>query len=58
MIWGELPFGGNSEDVLYRKVVQCEYTFPYFVNGNVKVDQKDICGKSKGKNFVEDIMKD
>ena len=36
MICGELPFDGDSEDVLYRKVVQCEYKFPHYCNNNVK----------------------
>ena len=59
MICGELPFDGNSEDVLYRKVVQCEYTFPYFVNGNVKALIKRIfTANPKERICVEDIMKD
>ena len=36
MVCGELPFDGDAEDVLYRKVVQCEYTFPHYCNNNVK----------------------
>ena len=59
MICGELPFEGNSKDVLYRKVVQCEYSFPYFVNANVKALIKKIFTPNpKERICVEEIKKD
>ena len=36
MVYGELPFDGNSEDVLHRKITQCSYIFPHFYNNSVK----------------------
>jgi serine/threonine protein kinase len=36
LIYGELPFSGDREDVVYRKIIHCEYTFPHVSNSNVK----------------------
>ena len=59
MICGELPFEGNSKDVLYRKVVNCEYKCPYFVNANVKTLIKRIFTVNpKDRICVEDIKRD
>ena len=49
MVYGELPFDGNSEDVLHRKITQCSYIFPHFYNNSVKNLLKKI--------FVADPLK-
>ena len=58
MICGELPFDGDNEDVLYRKVVQCEYSFPHFCNNNVKNLIKRIFTKNPSERItIEEIKK-
>ena len=42
MICGALPFEDIKEDDLIRKVIQCDYNCPYYVNQNVRTLFKRI----------------
>jgi len=42
MVCGALPFEDEKEDILIRKVVQCDYSCPYYINSNVRALLKRI----------------
>ena len=42
MICGALPFEDEKEDILIRKVIQCNYNCPYYINSNVRALFKRI----------------
>ena len=36
MIFNELPFNANSEDILHKKIIQCDCVFPHACNNSVE----------------------
>ena len=42
MVCGALPFEDEKEDTLIRKVIQCNYNCPYYINSNVRALFKRI----------------
>ena len=57
MICGQLPFEDDNEDTLYRKVVRCEFTCPYFINSNLKLLFKKFFTENPNKRITMDEIK-
>ena len=56
MLCGALPFEDNKEDDLVRKVIQCDYNCPYYVNQNVRALFKRIfCSNPNERITMEEI---
>ncbi len=56
MICGALPFEDEREDDLIRKVVQCNYNCPYYINPNVRALFKRIlCPNPNDRITLEEI---
>ena len=56
MICGALPFEDIKEDDLIRKVIQCDYNCPYYVNQNVRTLFKRIfCQNPNERITMEEI---
>ena len=56
MLCGALPFEDNKEDDLIRKVVQCDYNCPYYINQNVRALFKRIfCSNPNERITMEEI---
>ena len=56
MVCGALPFEDHKEDDLIRKVIQCDYNCPYFVNQNVRALFKRIfCSNPNERITMEEI---
>ena len=57
MICGALPFEAEKEDVLIRKVVQCNYNCPYYINSNVRALFKRILCPNPNDRITMDELK-
>ena len=57
MVCGQLPFEDDNEDTLYRKVVRCEFTCPYFINSNLKLLFKKFFTENPNKRITMDEIK-
>ena len=56
MVCGALPFEDIKEDDLIRKVIQCDYNCPYYVNQNVRALFKRIfCSNPNERITMEEI---
>ena len=56
MVCGALPFEDTKEDDLIRKVIQCDYNCPYYVNQNVRALFKRIfCSNPNERITMEEI---
>ena len=56
MVCGALPFEDVKEDDLIRKVIQCDYNCPYYVNQNVRALFKRIfCSNPNERITMEEI---
>ena len=56
MICGALPFEDEREDVLIRKVIQCNYNCPYYINSNVRALFKRIlCPNPNDRITMEEL---
>ena len=56
MICGALPFEDEREDVLIRKVINCNYNCPYFINSNVRALFKRIlCQNPNDRITMEEL---
>ena len=57
MVCGALPFEDVKEDDLIRKVIQCDYNCPYFVNQNVRALFKRIFCPNPNERITMDEIK-
>ena len=57
MVCGALPFEDEREDVLVRKVVQCNYNCPYYINSNVRALFKRIICQNQNDRITMDELK-
>ena len=56
MVCGALPFEDTKEDDLIRKVVQCDYNCPYYINQNVRALFKRIfCSNPNERITMEEL---
>ena len=56
MVCGALPFEDVKEDDLIRKVIQCDYNCPYYVNQNVRTLFKRIfCCNPNERITIEEL---
>ena len=56
MVCGALPFEDRKEDDLIRKVIQCDYNCPYFINPNVRALFKRVfCSNPNERITMEEI---
>ena len=56
MVCGALPFEDIKEDDLIRKVIQCDYNCPYYINQNVRALFKRIfCTNPNERITMEEI---
>ena len=57
MVCGALPFEDTKEDDLIRKVVQCDYNCPYYINQNVRALFKRIFCQNPNERITMDELK-
>jgi serine/threonine protein kinase len=57
MVCGALPFEDEKEDILIRKVVQCDYNCPYYVNANVRALFRRIFCSNPNERITMDELK-
>ena len=57
MICGALPFEDEKEDILIRKVIQCNYNCPYYINSNVRALFKRILCQNPNDRITMDELK-
>ena len=56
MICGALPFEDEKEDILIRKVVQCNYNCPYYINSNVRsLFKRILCSNPNDRITMEEL---
>ena len=56
MICGALPFEDEKEDVLIRKVIQCDYNCPYYINSNVRnLFKRILCSNPNDRMTMEEL---
>ena len=56
MVIGALPFEDEKEDDLIRKVIQCNYNCPYYINSNVRALFKRIlCSNPNDRITMEEL---
>ncbi len=57
MVCGALPFEDEKEDILIRKVIQCDYNCPYYVNANVRALFKRILCQNPNERITMNELK-
>ena len=57
MVCGALPFEDVKEDDLIRKVIQCDYNCPYYINQNVRALFKRIFCPNPNERITMDELK-
>ena len=57
MICGQLPFEDDNQDALYRKVVNCQFTCPYFIHSNLKLLFKKFFTPNPNQRITMDEIK-
>ena len=57
MVCGALPFEDEREDNLIRKVIQCNYNCPYYINSNVRTLFKKILCSNPNDRITMDELK-
>ena len=57
MVCGALPFEDEKEDVLIRKVIQCNYNCPYYINAKVRALFKRILCPNPNERITMEELK-
>ena len=57
MICGSLPFEDEKEDILIRKVIQCDYNCPYYINSKVRALFKRILCQNPNDRITMNELK-
>ena len=56
MVCGALPFEDEREDDLIRKVIQCNYNCPYYINSNVRsLFKRILCSNPNDRITMEEL---
>ena len=56
MLCGALPFEDEKEDVLIRKVVQCDFSIPYYINSKIReLIKKILCANPSMRISLNEI---